>query len=49
MYDDARVVGDLYLAPVRAAYSRGQGISQSHYRRLRIDLQAPEGECATVG
>ncbi|GAB4823966.1 hypothetical protein N2152v2_011012 [Parachlorella kessleri] len=43
VYDDARVVGDLYLAPVRAGYSQGQGISQSHYRRLKIDLLAPNG------
>ncbi len=36
-------MGDLYLAPLRAAYEEGKDISPSHYRRLTIDLQAPSG------
>jgi hypothetical protein len=45
VYEDPTVVGDLYLAPVRASYADGKDISPSHYRRLTIDLQAPSGGC----
>lgn len=43
MYDDPKIVNDLYLEPLRADFVPGVRSGQAYLRRITIDLDAPNG------
>ena len=50
LYDDPKIVNDLYLGPLRADFRQGQPRpGQAFLRRFKIDLQAPDGGWMGVG